>query len=87
MMTLRSTELWEFSTRVALAPRVLASRFSSWVRKSRRRPWGPGPAEDRAGFLNVDAQPVELFRDVCALGQQGDLLLESRRVHLDLQIV
>ena len=43
MITLNSIEAAEVSAQTDFAPRVFASRLSSWVRKSNRRPWGPGP--------------------------------------------
>ena len=55
---------------------VLASRLSSCIRKSSRRPAGFLAVEGLANFGDVAAQAVDLLVDVQALRQDGEFLFE-----------
>ena len=60
---------------------MLASRFSSCIRKSRRRPAGSVGFE-HAQRLATCAEALELLVHVHLVGQQHQFLLEAFRVHL-----
>ena len=60
-----------------LDDRVLASRLSSCIRKSRRRPQGPPFSRARRTLGYVGFQPVQLLVHVRFLGQVDQLLLQS----------
>ncbi len=65
---------------------VLASRFSSCIRKSRRRPGGLGRIEHRDDFVQVAAEPVELLVDVHLVRVQDQLLFEPLDVGRDTEL-
>ena len=55
---------------------VLASRFSSCIRKSSRRPAGSWPSKVLRTSVDVAAQPIDLFVDVQPLRQNREFLFE-----------
>ena len=55
---------------------VLASRFSSCIRKSRRRPAGSSRREGLADLGDVAAQAIDFLVDVESLRENGELLFE-----------
>ena len=66
---------------------VLASRLSSWHRKSSWRPTASPFAKQLAGLRDMGAQPVELLADVAARHQQRQLLRDPLLRHRRRQIV
>ena len=64
------------STSFDLAQSVLASRLSSWARKSSRRPIEPPCRDQLADLRHMGRQPVELLADVGLAGDQDRLLVQ-----------
>ena len=65
--------------------RVLASRLSSCIRKSRRRPAGSLPAMMRRISSTCDAEAVEFLVDIQSLQHERQFLLEAFLIHFGLQ--
>ena len=70
----RSRPIRVSSMSADLAHKVLASRLSSWQRKSSWRPTGPSSVQQRRRRLMVGAQPIELLARIGLGGEQRRLL-------------
>ena len=65
---------------------VLASRLSSCMRKSSRRPAPSLRAHDAARFFDVAGEAIEFFGDIEALQLQHDFLLDAIAVDRGQQL-
>ena len=82
MLDLSANPVTVRSVVAALLHKVLASRISSWIRKSRRRADRATLGKQDACLRDMAVEPVEFLGDIGTAGEQGNFLGQPLLVQL-----